>query len=85
MKNITLAIDEDVLHRVREVAARKRTTVNAIVREHLTKLASEESQIAEAKRGLKELIENSTGRMDPDYVWNREEIYENRMFSTQTS
>ena len=80
MKNITLAINEKVLDEVREIAVRRRTTVNALVRDYLTQIASEESRIAEARKGLLELMENSTGRLGPDYVWNREEIYEDRMF-----
>ena len=39
MKNITLAIEDEVLDKVRVVAAEKRTTVNALVREYLTELA----------------------------------------------
>ena len=39
MKNITLAIDETVLDEVREIAARRRTTVNAIVRNYLAHIA----------------------------------------------
>jgi len=80
MKNITLAIDQRILDQVREIAARRRTTVNALVRDYLTQMASEESRITEARRGLTELMEKSTGRLGPDYVWNREEIYEERMF-----
>jgi predicted transcriptional regulator len=80
MKNITLAIDENVLDEVREIAARRRTTVNALVRDYLTQIASEESRIAEARKGLKELMDKSTARLGKDYVWNREEIYEDRMF-----
>ena len=80
MKNITLAIDDQVLDQVRQIAARKKTTVNALVRDYLTRIASEESRIAEARKGLKELMDNSTARLGPDYVWNREEIYEERMF-----
>jgi predicted transcriptional regulator len=79
MKNITLAIDGDVLDRVREIAARKRTTVNAIVREHLTKLASEEFRIAEARRRLLELSDASEGRLGPDWKWNREDAYAGRV------
>jgi predicted transcriptional regulator len=80
MKNITLAIDERILDQVREIAARRRTTVNALVRDYLTQMASEESRITEARRGLAELMEKSTGRLGPDYVWDRGEIYEERMF-----
>ena len=39
MKNITLAIDEDVLERARLVAAEQKTTVNAMVREFLADVA----------------------------------------------
>jgi predicted transcriptional regulator len=80
MKNITLAIDERILDQVREIAARRRTTVNALVRDYLTQMASEESRITEARRGLAELMQTSSGRLGPGYVWNREEIYEERMF-----
>ena len=48
MKNITLAIDEDVLDRVRVVAAQRRTTVNALVREHLADLAGDTDRLAKA-------------------------------------
>jgi hypothetical protein len=80
VKNITLAIDEAVLDRVRVYAAQRGTTVNALVRDHLAKLADEDARLAETRRRLKELIDTSTAEMGPDYVWNREEIYADRMF-----
>jgi hypothetical protein len=80
MKNITLAIDEKVLKEARAYAARRGTTVNAIVRDHLAQLADQEHKIEEARRGLLELMDNSTGRLGPNYKWNREEIYADRMF-----
>ena len=52
MKNITLAIDEEVLDKVRIVAAEKKTTVNALVREFLTDLASRDERLAEARKQL---------------------------------
>ena len=76
MKNITLAMDDEVLDKVRTYAAEHKTTVNAIVREHLEKIASEKDKRAEARRQLKQLAETSTGRIGPDYVWNREELYD---------
>ena len=39
MKNLTLAIDEDILDRVRVVAAHRKTTVNAMVRAFLSEIA----------------------------------------------
>ena len=80
MKNITLAVDEDVLKRARAHAKKHDTTVNALVRNYLAEMVRQENLIEEAKRGLKELMDNSTGRLGPDYKWNREEIYEERLF-----
>ena len=80
MKNLTLAIDDDVLDEVREIAARRRTTVNALVRDYLTQVAAEEGRIAQARKELRELMDNSTARLGPDYKWNREELYADRMF-----
>ncbi len=79
MKNITLAVDEKVLKRARAYAASRGTTLNGLVREHLAGLAQEERRIDEARRGLLELIDNSTGRLGPNYKWNREELYADRL------
>ena len=76
MKNITLAIDDEVLDRVRAYAAEQKTTVNAIVRQHLEKLAAENDKRAEARRHLLRLAQTSRGRLAPDYLWNREELYD---------
>lgn len=73
MKNITLAIDDDVLTQVRDYAERHSTTVNGMVREYLADTLLQEKRMEEPKRGLRELIDNSTGRLGPDYKWNREE------------
>jgi len=76
MKNITLAIEDEVLDKVRVVAAQKRTTVNALVREYLTELAGREEEIANARRELLELMETSEGRMGPDWKFSREDSHE---------
>ncbi|MDP1731693.1 MAG: hypothetical protein Q8L54_11090 [Devosia sp.] len=79
-KNITLTVDEDVLDRVRVLAATQKTTVNALVRHHLEQLASDGDRLARAKRQLRELSEKSRARLGPDYRFNREEIYAEREF-----
>ncbi len=80
MPNITLAIDEELLGKARDYADRKGTTVNALVRELLGETIDQDKRREEARRGLLELIDKSTARLGPDYKWNREEIYEERMF-----
>ncbi|MCR9130343.1 MAG: DUF6364 family protein [Alphaproteobacteria bacterium] len=50
-KNLTLAIDEDLLDKARVLAAMRRTTVNAMVREFLSReVTSETSDAARMER-----------------------------------
>jgi len=76
MKNITLAIEDDVLDRARLVAAQKRTTVNAMVREFLAEVGKREDRVSEARRRLLHLIDTSKGRMASDWTFDRDEAHE---------
>ena len=76
MKNITLAIEDEVLDKVRIVAAEKKTTVNALVREFLADLAGRDERLAEARKQLLRLMDTSKGRMAPDWKFDREETHE---------
>jgi hypothetical protein len=71
MKNITLAIDDEVLDRARLVAAQRRTTVNAMVREFLAEVGMREDKVAEARRQLLHLMDTSEGRVAPDWRFDR--------------
>ncbi|HYD43646.1 MAG TPA: hypothetical protein VEA79_00115 [Phenylobacterium sp.] len=75
MKNITLAIDDSVLARVRRYAAARDTTVNAIVRDHLTHIAEESDRVAGARRRLLEMIDASQADLGP-VNWTREDLYD---------
>jgi hypothetical protein len=75
MKNITLSIDDRVLAAVKQVAARQSTTVNAMVREYLTRLATQEDRQKRARQRLLELSDTSEGRMG-DQKWERERLYD---------
>jgi hypothetical protein len=84
MKNITLAIDEELLAKARALAIKQHTSLNAIVRSLLSHEVEQEDRTGRAKAGLKRLMDNSTGDMGVGYVWNRDEIYaerENRILS----
>lgn len=76
MKNITLAIEDDILDKVRVVAAENKTTVNAMVREFLTDIASRDERREKARRELLELMQTSTARMRPDFKFDRDETHE---------
>ncbi len=79
MKNITLAVGDEVLEQVRVYAAKRKTTVNQIVREHLERIARTEAAGESARARLLNLIDESPGRMGPDWKWNREDAYEGRV------
>jgi hypothetical protein len=81
MPNITMAIDEDLLRNIRAYAKRNGTTVNAIVRLRLAELVGQEERMEEARRGLIELMDNSTGRLPKGYKFNREALYESPTLS----
>ena len=75
MKNITLAIDDSVLGEARIYASRKRTTVNALVRNYLQTLANDEGRVREAMRQLRSLSEKSTAEVGP-ITWKRDDLYD---------
>jgi hypothetical protein len=80
MKNITLAVDEGLLNKMRDLAAQRGTTVNALVREHFEQLTRNEERRREAIRELREMSERSEARLGPNYKFDREEIYAERDF-----
>ena len=73
-RNLTLAIDDDLLDKVRVLAAIKRTSVNEMVRGFLARLVEQESQHDEATEALLKLARESKGRMG-EWRFSREETY----------
>lgn len=73
-RNLTLAIDDALLDKVRVLAAMKRTSVNEMVRGFLTRLVEQEVQHDEATQELLKLIDESEGDMG-DWRFSREETY----------
>lgn len=61
-RNLTLAIDDDLLDKVRVLAAMKRTSVNEMVRGFLTRIVEQETSKDEAREALLKLIDESEGR-----------------------
>jgi hypothetical protein len=75
MKNITLTVDESVLGEVRRYAARHNTSVNALVREHLKRIANNENRAREAMRELRGMSDRSNAEVGP-ITWARDELYD---------
>ena len=74
MKNITLSVDEVVLAAVRRRAAETNSSVNALVRDYLTKLAAHEDRASQARSRLRELSEQSRGRLGKK-TWTRDQLH----------
>ena len=72
--NVTLSIDDEVLARARELASRRGTSLNQMIRDYLEELASDLSS-DEILRELEDLW--ATGEGDSGgRGWTREELHE---------
>jgi predicted transcriptional regulator len=65
MKNITLAIDEALLEKARALAEKRHSSLNAMIRSFLAQQIEQESRIAWAREGMRELMERSTLEFEP--------------------
>lgn len=74
MARLTLSVDDDILQKAREAAAREHTSVNAAVREFLVRYVDTRSRRLEALDELDELAARSQGRSSAD--WSRESLHE---------
>jgi hypothetical protein len=75
MKNITLSVDDEVIAAVRRYAAEQGSSLNALVREYLGRLAEREDRARTARKRIRELSEQSTARIG-DERWSRDELHE---------
>jgi hypothetical protein len=75
MKNITVSVDENVLAAVRRHAAERNSTVSALVRDYLTRLAAHENCARRARARLRQLSNQSEGRLGRK-TWSREELHD---------
>lgn|SRR5581483_2323861 len=76
MRNITLSVDDEVLRDARKYAAERETTVNALVRDYLSRLVAQERDAAKACEELARLSDESEARLGPDWKWSREDTYD---------
>lgn len=75
MSNLTLSLEADLLHKAREAAARDRTTVNALVRDFLTRYVDARSRRLQTIDAFNALAERSHSRSD-DSGWTREHLHQ---------
>ena len=75
MSNITLSVPEETLREVRKLAAERETTVNALVREYLERLADHKTRRAKLKREIARFARSSKAAVGP-IDWSRADVHE---------
>lgn len=74
MANLTLSLPDDVLQKAREAALKERSSVNAVVRDFLTRYADAHSRRHEALDALDALAARTRSRSTGD--WTRESLHD---------
>lgn len=81
MANLTIAVDDDVLHRARIRAAEQGTSVNAVLRTELIRYA--DSTVNDGIDGFLEMARSrtqpGTGSGSQGRRWNRADLYAERL------
>ena len=75
MKNVTITLDERTLRDARRIAAERSTSLNALIREFLERLAHRESHARAARGRIAELCRQSTAEVG-ERRWTRDELHE---------
>ncbi|MBI4772807.1 MAG: hypothetical protein HY788_01280 [Deltaproteobacteria bacterium] len=75
MANITLKIDEQLLDRARNLALRRKTSINAVVRKSLEEFVSGDLSREAAAKGLEAFFRQSRAKVGAR-TWNRDELHE---------
>jgi len=72
--NLTLQLDEDVIRRARVVAAKRGTSVSALVARELDGLVEQDARYEEAQRRAAELMARAASRGGRS--WRRSELHD---------
>ena len=74
MRNLTLAIEDEVLEAARRLALERGTTVNQLVRDHLAHLVTREDRRRAAAERLKRAMQEELTEVGP-HTWTREDLH----------
>ena len=75
--NLTLQLDEDVIRRARLVAAKRGTSVSALVAREIADLAAQDDRYEQARQRALELM--AKPRLRGGRRWTRDELYAERL------
>ena len=77
MRNVTLAIEDEVLRKARIRAVKEGTSVNEVIRRHLAQYGSQDERLREAMDRILESSAKYQGRLKGG--WKREDAYRGRV------
>lgn len=77
MANLTITINDDLLRRARVRAAEQDTSVNAVLREELTRYAGEDPGVTAAVSFVE--FAKVNGGSSEGRTWSRDELYADRL------
>lgn len=75
--NLTIQLDAEVIRRARVVAAKRGTSVSALVARELDQLVAQEGRYEDARRRAVELMAGAKPR--GGRTWTRDDIYADRL------
>ena len=75
MRNLTLAMDDDILREARKLALDDNTTINQLVREYLQELVETRGRRSSARERIKHSMREKRVAVGPR-TWSREELHE---------
>ncbi len=75
MANVTLKIDDDLLKKARHIAAEKKVSINAIIREKIEEFVSQDTRKETSLMGLDSFYNRCNAKIGTK-TWTRDEIHE---------
>jgi predicted transcriptional regulator len=75
MANITLKIDDELLKKARDLANKRKTSINAIIRQKIAEFAESDMRRGATINGLESFYRKSRARIDKKR-WIRDELHE---------
>lgn len=75
MANVTLKIDDDLLKKARHIAAEKKVSINAIIREKIEEFVSQDTRKETSLMGLDSFYNRCNAKIGAK-TWTRDEIHE---------
>lgn len=77
MANLTLTIDDEVLKKARIHALERGTSVNALVREYLERVAHDDTELEAIVKGIEAIADTAPERRAS--LWTRDDLYAERL------